>query len=335
MVWFKVDDNFHHHPKSLAAGNAALGLWARAGSWSSSNLTSGFIPRQIAHQMGTKSQIVRLLNAGLWHEVSDGYQFHEWDERQPSKSDVEADREANRKRQARYREAQRAKRDAEAEKESKPGARNGVTRNGSNGVTRGERNGVTNDPHTRPDPTIPTNYSPKSASSPTDTRAFADGVPLPPEPADDDPPRTAGALALVPDYVPAAIEPARRRTPPARLPDSVRTLLRYTLPGGIPRAVLDQIGAEVVKLTRDPNVDRADIETALRTLGGRADAGPRLLPHLVADAARARQGATTGRSRPSTTDQRVADNLAVADKYRQLDEADHTQPAIDYRKYLQ
>lgn len=29
MPWFRVDDDFALHPKAIAAGNAALGLWVR------------------------------------------------------------------------------------------------------------------------------------------------------------------------------------------------------------------------------------------------------------------------------------------------------------------
>lgn len=34
MSWFKVDDHLAFHRKTLAAGNEAMGLWVRAGSWS-------------------------------------------------------------------------------------------------------------------------------------------------------------------------------------------------------------------------------------------------------------------------------------------------------------
>lgn len=139
---------------------------------------------------------------------------------------------------------------------------------------------------------------------------FADGVPLPPEP---DSLPASRALALVAEYVPTEIEPATRRAPPLEIPNAVRTLMRYTLPPGIPRTVLDDLGTQVTRLVRDRNVDRADIETALRAYGQRSDAGPRLLPHLVADAARARHGASPNRPayRPSTTDQRVAQAQAL------------------------
>lgn len=156
-------------------------------------------------------------------------------------------------------------------------------------------------------------------STPPEPFTFADGTPLPPEP---DPQPTIPALALVSEYVPNEIEQSSHRAPTVQIPNAVHTLMRYTLPSGIPRTVLNALGAQVARLVRDPNVDRVDIETALRAYGMRADAGPGLLPHLVADAARTRQGATTGRpttNRPLNSDQRVNAGLELAAKYEQLE----------------
>ncbi|WP_405911335.1 hypothetical protein OG529_04225 [Streptomyces longwoodensis] len=68
MPWFVVDDNAHSHPKMIAAGNAALGLWLRAGAYAAQHLTDGIVPGVIAKMYGSKPQIAKLLAAGLWHE---------------------------------------------------------------------------------------------------------------------------------------------------------------------------------------------------------------------------------------------------------------------------
>ncbi|MFF7171123.1 hypothetical protein [Streptomyces pseudovenezuelae] len=68
MPWFVVDDNAHSHPKLISAGNAALGLWLRAGSYAAQHLTDGIVPGVIAKMYGSKPQIARLVAAGLWHE---------------------------------------------------------------------------------------------------------------------------------------------------------------------------------------------------------------------------------------------------------------------------
>lgn len=114
MPWFKVDDNLAVHSKTVAAGNAAMGLWVRAGSWSMQQLSDGFIPDHIIGTLGTRPQAERLVAAGLWDRLPTGYAFHEWDHRQPSRAQVEADREAATERQRKAREAAKAKREKES-----------------------------------------------------------------------------------------------------------------------------------------------------------------------------------------------------------------------------
>lgn len=107
MPWFKVDDTLAFHAKAVAAGNAAMGLWVRAGSWSMQTLSDGWVPKQIANQMGKASEIRRLVEVGLWIEKDNGYEFHEWNQRQPSRAKVHADREASAARLRKWREDQK------------------------------------------------------------------------------------------------------------------------------------------------------------------------------------------------------------------------------------
>ena len=94
MPWFRVDDNLAFHSKTLAAGNAAMGLWVRAGAWSMQQLTDGFIPAHVARQLGKPAEARRLCEAGLWTEDEAGFRFHEWFGRQPSADDVKRAAEA-------------------------------------------------------------------------------------------------------------------------------------------------------------------------------------------------------------------------------------------------
>src|SRR5579875_2673645 len=103
MPWFRVDDNLAMHHKAVAAGNAALGLWVRAGSWSMQNLTDGHVPTAVVTMLGTKTLAGKLVAAGLWVEVEGGYLFHEWSERQPTKAQLDADRKAAANRKAEWR----------------------------------------------------------------------------------------------------------------------------------------------------------------------------------------------------------------------------------------
>jgi hypothetical protein len=104
LVWFQVDDNLSFHRKTVEAGNSAMGLWVRAGAWSAATLTNGYIPARVATQIGTGTQIERLLNAGFWEPVSGGYQFHDWASKQQTKEQVEARRKWERERKAKQRE---------------------------------------------------------------------------------------------------------------------------------------------------------------------------------------------------------------------------------------
>lgn len=100
MAWFKVDDGFHSHPKVLDLSPSSIGIWALMGSWSAGYLTDGCVRANIIERFGGTSQnIAELVNSGLWIDNGDGtYQFKDWDEYQPKKVDIEAEREAARER---------------------------------------------------------------------------------------------------------------------------------------------------------------------------------------------------------------------------------------------
>ena len=112
MPWFKVDDGLHSHPKPRRAGLAAMGLWAVAGSWSAQHAQEGFVPDWfVSGWPQGRKYAAALIAAGLWHhadkEGEQGYQFHDWQHFQPSKEEIERDRENSRERQRRFRERRR------------------------------------------------------------------------------------------------------------------------------------------------------------------------------------------------------------------------------------
>lgn len=89
MPWFKVDDTFAFHPKVMRAGNQAIGLWVRAGCWSSATLTDGKVPADVLKLLGAKPATVdALVQTGLWRRNGDGIKFHDWEQYQPTASDV-------------------------------------------------------------------------------------------------------------------------------------------------------------------------------------------------------------------------------------------------------
>lgn len=97
------------HVKAFRAGNKALGLWVRAGSWSMQQLTDGHIPTGVVQALGGDwDDAASLVNAGLWHAADDGYQFHDWAEYQPTRAQVEAERAKTRERVEKHRASKRS-----------------------------------------------------------------------------------------------------------------------------------------------------------------------------------------------------------------------------------
>ncbi|MEU7891722.1 hypothetical protein AB0B45_02530 [Nonomuraea sp. NPDC049152] len=109
MTWFKVDDGFHSHRKTLVTKAAAIGLWTVAGSWSSANLTEGFIPDAVLPRLlpGAKRLAKDLVECGLWERVDNGFTFHDWIDYNPTAEEVNADREAARERMRKLRARRR------------------------------------------------------------------------------------------------------------------------------------------------------------------------------------------------------------------------------------
>lgn len=107
MPWFRLDDSFDTHPKILAAGNEAIGLYVRCGTYAARHLTDGFIRHDVAMLYGTKTLADTLVHAGLWHRARGGWTIHDYLDYNPSREAVENDRKAKAERQKRWREAQR------------------------------------------------------------------------------------------------------------------------------------------------------------------------------------------------------------------------------------
>jgi hypothetical protein len=101
MTWAKVDDQLHAHPKALAAGPEAMGLWVLCLSHCAAYLTDGHVdegvvlgilarwrvtPRSLARRKTELSQA--LVDAGLWRRTATGWQFHDWERYQPTRAQV-------------------------------------------------------------------------------------------------------------------------------------------------------------------------------------------------------------------------------------------------------
>ncbi|NUO42373.1 MAG: hypothetical protein HOV82_10075 [Streptomyces sp.] len=123
MVWFALDDGFDTHPKVRKAGNAAVGLFVRLGVHATKHLTEGHLDGDIVTAYGTAATIRKLLTVGMLHEpghgcprcpqpAADGYYIHDYLDYNKSRAQIEAAREAARKRQQKGRDTARQNRNS-------------------------------------------------------------------------------------------------------------------------------------------------------------------------------------------------------------------------------
>lgn len=133
MAWFKVDDGWWSHPKTLQLSDAAVSLWCRAGSWSCQHLTDGLVPSWALQTLRGKPKVAaELVAVGYWEASPDGWTFHDWDKYQ-ERSDVVKKRRDDARERMRHVRANRTRTDSEGSQE------------------------VLSTP-TRPDPTRPTSH---------------------------------------------------------------------------------------------------------------------------------------------------------------------------------
>ena len=108
MVWFKMDDSFPSHPKVLGIPRrdrlAAVGLWTLAGGWCAKQLTDGYLAAHMVEEIGASPRLAStLVEVGLWEVSEGGFQFHDWADYNPTREEVESERESARERMKRVR----------------------------------------------------------------------------------------------------------------------------------------------------------------------------------------------------------------------------------------
>jgi len=92
LPWFRLDDSFDTHPKVLMAGNEAVGLYIRCGTYAARNLTDGFVGEEIVLLYGSDSLAATLVRVGLWHRARKGWTIHDYLDYNPSRAEVLAKR---------------------------------------------------------------------------------------------------------------------------------------------------------------------------------------------------------------------------------------------------
>lgn len=113
MPWVKLDDHFDQHPKVAQLSDSAFALFVAGLAYCNRSLTDGFIPSRVGLGQlrwadgNTAPPIRELEEVGLWEPVDGGWQVHDYDDYQPSRESVLAEREAARKRKAKSRQKSR------------------------------------------------------------------------------------------------------------------------------------------------------------------------------------------------------------------------------------
>lgn len=91
VTWGKVDDGLHSHIKWRRTSKGGRALWTTAMSWSGDHGTGGHVPRDMLPYLdGTQAEARSLVSSGLWVVTDDGWQFHQWDERNPDAASQQA-----------------------------------------------------------------------------------------------------------------------------------------------------------------------------------------------------------------------------------------------------
>lgn len=132
MGWVKLSDDFMHHPKVLQVGPNGIALYVAGLCYCNRYLTDGKIPAAaiptlvdftsaISDADGPDASGVdlaegvaqSLVDAGLWHRLTRGYRVHDFDQYQPSRAKVLAERERERAKKSRQRSTGDSPRDTE------------------------------------------------------------------------------------------------------------------------------------------------------------------------------------------------------------------------------
>ena len=107
MGWVRLDDNFADHPKVIGLSDTAFRLFVTGLCYSNRHLTDGLVPYQMVNAWVGDDPMKpsdELEDQNLWERVDKGFLIRSYDEYQPTRDSVEAKRQQNKERLARFRE---------------------------------------------------------------------------------------------------------------------------------------------------------------------------------------------------------------------------------------
>lgn len=295
MTWLKGDDGFNEHPKmdalERACGSwqryaAARTVWHELATDCAKRETDGAFDLFRAHRVSrmppkvVDDAIAALVTARLVDVTDDGFAFHNWLDYQPSRTSLDADRAANRRRVTAHRTRTTGVTD---------GVGNGVCNAITDGVTPVAVTGGVRTPRarvSRPDPSRPV-PTPERERSSLRSDLAADGLTTADRPAaaraprarrDDDPMPTTGTPER------AAVDALARCRTLALIvdrPHAIATALVAAAPAvDVPREIA---AAEAWLVANPRNVKRNGSAFLARWLARAQDRAPRAVaPNTVA-----------------------------------------------------
>ena len=104
MTWLRLDDNFADHPKVRNLSDQAYRLFVDLASYIGRYNLDGKLTFGEVEAHKNAEYAIELTDVGLWEETETGYYVPGFLERNPSKAQVEAEREKARTRKERWKE---------------------------------------------------------------------------------------------------------------------------------------------------------------------------------------------------------------------------------------
>lgn len=96
MTWARLDDRFPQHPKVIGLTDRAFRAHVEAICYGCAHLTDGFVPESVFRRRS--KAVAELVAARLWDEADGGWLIHDFLVYNPTRADVEGDRESSRER---------------------------------------------------------------------------------------------------------------------------------------------------------------------------------------------------------------------------------------------
>lgn len=104
MDWLRLSSRFPEHPRIMPLPDPAFRLYIVGLCYAARNETDGAIPVEVPRQ---RRDAERLLDSGLWQKNGDLYLIHDYGDWQPTRAELDRDRQRARERGRRWREQRR------------------------------------------------------------------------------------------------------------------------------------------------------------------------------------------------------------------------------------